>query len=159
MTSVEVVPSEDGGSPGSAVELRVPAQVDQLAVVRAAVATVAAAFDLTVDEIADARLAVDEACTKLVRVSLPHAALECRITGGQRCLNLRCSTAVGDGDPFLGHGLSWYILKAVSNRLSAGTNPPGRDGGPRTAWIEFSIGSDAGPDDRAADTEPTDALE
>ncbi|MFC7753144.1 ATP-binding protein [Tsukamurella soli] len=124
-----------------------PAQVDQLAVIRAAVATVGAAFDLTVDGIADARLAVDEACTKLIRVSSPGATLECRMGGHPRHLVLRCVTTIVGDDPFLGHGLSWYILQSVSTDLSAGSGPSERDPAMRTAWIELSI--DTGVDRRA----------
>ncbi len=144
MTSVEVVPPEGEGWSGSVVELRVPAQVDQLAVVRAAVSTVAASFDLTIDNIADARLAVDEACTKLIRVSAAGAILDCRIGGDRRCLVLRCSTTLDGDDPFLGHGLSWYILQSVSTDLSAGTKPSEQRPGLRDAWIEFSIGNETG---------------
>jgi len=52
--------------PSDRVELRVPADPAYLAVVRTAAAGLAARLDLTLDEIEDLRIAVDEACALLL---------------------------------------------------------------------------------------------
>ena len=55
----------------TALELRVPARLENLALVRALVAAVAAFEELGLDAIADLRLAIDEACTLLIRAAEP----------------------------------------------------------------------------------------
>lgn len=66
------------------VLVRVPADPDYLAVVRSASAQVATKFGCTLPEVADLRLAVDEACGLLLRHAVPDPRgggagdLECR---------------------------------------------------------------------------------
>ena len=58
------------GSITDRVELRVPADPAYLAVLRTATAGLAARLDLTLDEIEDLRIAVDEACALVLGVSV-----------------------------------------------------------------------------------------
>ncbi len=58
-----------------AVELRVAARLENLAVLRTLVGAVGTFADLDLDSVADLRLAVDEACTLLIRSASPGAAL------------------------------------------------------------------------------------
>lgn len=69
--------------PGTTIErgvvlLTVPAEATYLEVLRTAAAGLAARLHFTLDEIEDLRTAVDEACTMLLRLAAPPAALECR---------------------------------------------------------------------------------
>jgi serine/threonine-protein kinase RsbW len=121
----------------SVVQLRVPAKVDQLAVIRAAVATVAASFDLDVDGIADARLAADEACTELTMISAEGATLDCRFNGGPGCLWARCSTVARVDDVPFEQGLSWYVLRSIASDLTTGYQDA--EPGHRRVWIQFCI--------------------
>ena len=57
------------------VEIRVPAQLENLAVVRTVVAAIGTFEDLDFDAVADLRLAVDEACTRLIRSAVPDSTL------------------------------------------------------------------------------------
>lgn len=59
----------DGRPDGDVVEVSVPADVAYVATLRLTAASLASRCDLTVDDIEDLRLAVDEACALL----LPHA--------------------------------------------------------------------------------------
>src|SRR3954468_13951653 len=76
------------------VELQVPADAAYVAVVRTATAGLAARLDLTLDRIEDLRIAIDEACTLLIRnpeqasdehinclFSLDESALTVDVTG------------------------------------------------------------------------------
>ncbi|MBV8967257.1 MAG: anti-sigma factor, partial [Mycobacteriaceae bacterium] len=65
-------PAEPHGQP---VEFRVPAQLESLAVVRALVAALGTLEDLDLDAVADLRLALDEACTALIRCAVPESVL------------------------------------------------------------------------------------
>ena len=57
------------------VELRVAATLENLAVLRTLVAAIGTFEDLDFDAVADLRLAVDEACTRLIRSAVPDATL------------------------------------------------------------------------------------
>ena len=53
------------------VEMRVSARLENLAVVRTVIGALATFEDLDLDAVADLRLAVDEACTRLIRSTTP----------------------------------------------------------------------------------------
>ena len=57
------------------VEVRVSAQLENLAVVRTVVAAIGTFEDLDFDAVSDLRLAVDEACTRLIRSAVPNSTL------------------------------------------------------------------------------------
>src|ERR1700752_2034062 len=60
---------------GRSVELRVSAKLENLAILRTLVAAVVKLEDLDFDAVADLRLAVDEACTRLIRSAVPDSTL------------------------------------------------------------------------------------
>ncbi len=108
------------------VELRVPADPAYLAVLRTACAGLAARLDLTLDEIEDLRIAVDEACSLLLAgaavddddsglvavFDLADSALDIRVSGPARRLPERTSFA-------------WAVLEALVGEVSVGDSPPG----------------------------------
>ncbi|TQS42206.1 ATP-binding protein [Cryptosporangium phraense] len=57
-----------------------PATAEQLPVLRAIATSIALRADADLDRVADLRLAVDEACTALVRAAGPGEPLHCRFT-------------------------------------------------------------------------------
>ncbi|GAA4966173.1 ATP-binding protein [Kineococcus glutinatus] len=108
------------------VELRVPADPAYLTVVRTASAGLAARLDLTLDEIEDLRIAVDEACTLLLdpqeadgRITatfrLGRGALEVEVRGPATSLPERSSFA-------------WAVLEALVGEVTTGQGEHG-------AWI------------------------
>ena len=115
---------EDTG--GDLVELRVPADPAYLTVVRTASAGLAARLDLTLDEIEDLRIAVDEACTLLLDPAdaageitatfrLGSGVLEVEVRGPATVLPERSSFA-------------WAVLEALVGEVSTGQAGTG-------AWI------------------------
>ena len=123
MTAQQVVPPVGGRD---RVELRVPADPAYLAVLRTACAGLAARLDLTLDEIEDLRIAVDEACSLLLVgapvgdddpglvavFDLADSALDIRVSGPARRLPDRTSFA-------------WSVLEALVGEVSVGDSPPG----------------------------------
>ena len=68
--------ADNGHHPSArSVEIRVPAQLENLAVVRTVVAAIGTFEDLDFDAVSDLRLAVDEACTRLIRSAVPNSTL------------------------------------------------------------------------------------
>ena len=99
------------------VELRLPADREYVAPLRAFVTALAAQSELTVDEIEDLQIAVDEACALV----LPHAG-----PGAQLLVNVELAAAsVGvvvsvpapaNAVPDRG-GFSWTVLSAVADEM------------------------------------------
>ena len=117
------------------VELRVPADPAYLTVVRTASAGLAARLDLTLDEIEDLRIAVDEACTLLLGPSpdsgdltatfrLGEGTLEVEVRGPAQELPERSSFA-------------WAVLEALVGEVFTGTSADG-------AWIVLRHSRSAG---------------
>ena len=117
----------DSDSDSDMVELRVPADPAYLTVVRTASAGLAARLDLTLDEIEDLRIAVDEACTLLLDPGAPgqdlvatfrlgRGSLEVEVRGPARELPERSSFA-------------WAVLEALVGEVFTGTSSTGG------AWI------------------------
>lgn len=105
------------------VELRVPASPAYLAVLRTASAGLAARLDLTLDEIEDLRIAVDEAAALLLSDASPGDevvavfdleadALSIRVTGPARTLPPRESFA-------------WAVLEALVGQIVTGPHRGG----------------------------------
>jgi serine/threonine-protein kinase RsbW len=112
------------------VELRVPADPAYLAVVRTAAAGLAARLDLTLDEIEDLRIAVDEACALLLdhrthrdqslvaTFTMQPSTLDVLVRGPATLLPERSSFA-------------WAVLEALVGGVETGADADG-------AWIRLS---------------------
>lgn len=100
---------------GDIVEVRVPADVGYVSTLRLTAAGLAARCELTVDDIEDLRLAVDEACALL----LPHAAqgttLEARFELAYARLEVQASVASVDGAELDRNGFAWTVLGALAS--------------------------------------------
>ena len=118
MTTPDHTPTESStGSSADVVSMTIPADVAYVSTLRLAAASVAARCDLTVDDIEDLRLAVDEACALL----LPHASAgsvisaHFELTTGQ----LRVETSVETDDVAEPdrEGFAWTVLGALTTDL------------------------------------------
>jgi len=124
--------SAQGGATAVAdtVDLRVPADPAYLAVIRTATAGLASRLDLTLDEIEDLRIAVDEACALLLghqnhpgedlhtSFTLSPQTLVVNLQGPARTLPERSSFA-------------WSVLEALVGRVDTGTSASG-------SWIKLT---------------------
>ncbi|GAB3242356.1 ATP-binding protein [Kineosporia babensis] len=116
------------------VDLRVPADPAYLAVVRTAAAGLGTRLDLTLDEIEDLRIAVDEACSLLLGGrSHPgrtlEAAFEVGLIGSQH-LSVTISGPVADLPREA--SFSWSVLRALAGDVITGGTSTG-------AWIKLSV--------------------
>jgi serine/threonine-protein kinase RsbW len=102
------------------VEMRVPADVVYVSTLRLTAASLAARCDLTIDDIEDLRLAVDEACALL----LPHAAdgttLDARFVLGDGKLTVESSVRSADTAEPDRHGFAWTVLGALATTVEVG---------------------------------------
>ena len=116
MTSDSALPD------GDRIDIRIPADGVYVATLRMCAASLAARCDLTVDDIEDLRLAVDEACSLL----LPHAGagsddaanLDAVFTLHPGELRVQTRVAAADGAAIDQSGFAWTVLGALASDVS-----------------------------------------
>ncbi|GAB7193275.1 anti-sigma regulatory factor [Kineococcus sp. NUM-3379] len=114
------------GTGSDLVELRVPADPAYLTVVRTASAGLAARLDLTLDEIEDLRIAVDEACTLLLDPQAEHGEITALFRLGSGVLEVEVrgpATVLPERSSF-----AWAVLEALVGEVATGQSTEG-------AWI------------------------
>ncbi|OBB33329.1 anti-sigma factor [Mycolicibacterium peregrinum] len=111
------------------VEIRVAARLENLAVVRTLVAAVAAFEDLDFDVVADLRLAVDEACTALIRAALPDSTLRLTIDPREETVVITASTTSTEAAVVEPGSFSWHVLSSLTDEVNTFTNGDGPDAG------------------------------
>ena len=104
---------------GDEVTVRLPAHSIYVAVLRTAVAGVAARADFTVEDIEDLRIAVDEACTILLESAAPGAMLSCQLSGRPDTVRAAVSTTVSDPTPPDTLSFGWLVLSALAGTVQA----------------------------------------
>ena len=111
---------------GDVVVLVVPADNSYLAVLRTATAGLAARLAMTLDQIEDLRIAVDEACAILVPLAVApaHSAngaeITCRFTVLPEALRIDVSVPTPHERRLPGnHSFSWQVLTALAGEVHA----------------------------------------
>ncbi|MGH3675559.1 MAG: ATP-binding protein [Mycobacterium sp.] len=99
------------------IELRVPAELENLAVLRTVVAAIGTFEDLDFDAVADLRLAVDEACTRLIRSAVPDSTLVLVVHSGQREVVVEASTTCRTHDILTPGSFSWHVLSSLTDEV------------------------------------------
>ena len=111
----------------SAVELRVAATLENLAVLRTVVGAVGTFEDLDFDAVADLRLAVDEACTRLIRSASPDATLVVVVDAHDDVVVVEASTTCDTYDVVTPGSFSWHVLSSLTDDVQTFHN--GHDSG------------------------------
>jgi serine/threonine-protein kinase RsbW len=101
----------------AAVELRVAAKLENLAVLRTVVGAIGAFSDLDFDAVADLRLAVDEACTRLIRSATPDATLVVIVDPRDEVVVVEASTTCDTNDVVTEGSFSWHVLSSLTDEL------------------------------------------
>lgn len=97
------------------IEVRTPADVVYVSTLRLTAASLAARCDLTVDDIEDLRLAVDEACALLLPHATASATLDARFEVGVGELRVHTSVATADTAEPDRDGFAWTVLGALAS--------------------------------------------
>ena len=106
---------QSGASRGGEVELRVPADSAYVAVLRSVTAGLAARCDLTLDEIEDLRIAVDEACGLILPLARTGAFLITRFELAPGCLVATAAVDTMQGVALDRDGFGWTVLDALAS--------------------------------------------
>ncbi|UXA19266.1 ATP-binding protein [Mycobacterium sp. SMC-4] len=111
------------------VELRVAATLENLAVLRTLVAAIGTFEDLDFDAVADLRLAVDEACTRLIRSAVADSTLLLVVDPQPEALMVHASTTCDSSDILAPGSFSWHVLSSLTDEVTTfadGQSPQGQ---------------------------------
>jgi serine/threonine-protein kinase RsbW len=111
------------------VELRVPAELENLAVLRTVVAAIGTHEDLDFDAVADLRLAVDEACTRLIRSAVPGSTLVLVVHPRPHEVVIEASTTCRTPDILTPGSFSWHVLSSLTDEVRTFQDGQGPDEG------------------------------
>jgi len=117
------MPSGNHSSPegvlDEAVELRLPAKAEQIPLVRMLAHGVLARADFGLDAIADAKMAVDEACAQLVQLAELGAELHCRFRTTPQDVVVCVATRTRHSGPPSERSFGWHVLTTLAHSVSA----------------------------------------
>jgi serine/threonine-protein kinase RsbW len=115
---VQVLANADSLVAGE-VRLSVPAHGAFLTLVRTTTAAVAARIDLTIDEIEDLRIAVDEAAALLLPGVVPQARVDVGYAFDADELTITLAAATASTTPPDQGGFGWTVLAALAGSVRA----------------------------------------
>lgn len=110
------------------VEVRVAAQLENLAVVRTVVAAIGTFEDLDFDAVSDLRLAVDEACTRLIRSAMPDSTLVLAVHPRENEVVVEASTTCKSQDILTPGSFSWHVLSSLTDEVTTFQDGQADDG-------------------------------
>ena len=111
------------------VEFRVAAKLENLAVLRTLIAAVGTFEDLDMDTVADLRLAVDEACTRLIRSAVPGSTLVVVVRPRDNDVVIDASTTCSSSDIMAPGSFSWHVLSSLTDEVKTFQNGEAVDDG------------------------------
>ncbi|MGH3968328.1 MAG: anti-sigma factor [Mycobacterium sp.] len=114
MTATEL-PENAHRRSDKAIEVRVAARLENLAVLRTLVGAVGTFEDLDFDAVADLRLAVDEVCTRLIRSAAPGATLAVVVDPAEDEVVVEASAACQTADVVTPGSFSWHVLTSLAD--------------------------------------------
>ncbi|MDT5129463.1 MAG: hypothetical protein QOH54_5107, partial [Mycobacterium sp.] len=85
--------------------------------------------DLDMDTVADLRLAVDEACTRLIRSAVPGSTLILVVRPQANELVIDASTTCTSPDIMAPGSFSWHVLSSLTDEVKTFQNGDGPDEG------------------------------
>ncbi|MFR9751442.1 ATP-binding protein [Nocardia sp. 004] len=101
------------------ISVRVPAESEQLAMLRALAETVVLMADFGIDEVTDIRLALDEVASALVLDAVDGSELECAFSFDGAAVVVRVGAiTVSDNSPDQS-GFGWHIVATLTDAVHA----------------------------------------
>ena len=113
----EPIASSSPDIDGDVIEVRLPAAATHLPVLRTFTADLAARLDFNLDEVADLRMAVDEACSGLVARAVTATKLICSYRIEDDALWVIAAAQTTDGAVPARDTFGWRVLTALVDKV------------------------------------------
>ncbi|MEU8898850.1 anti-sigma factor [Nocardia sp. NPDC048505] len=105
------------------IGVRVPAELEQLTMLRALAETVTLIADFGIDEVTDIRLALDEIATALMLGAVPGSEVETGFSFREGAITVEVS-GVAATDTALDQGnFGWHIVETLTDSISVAQTP------------------------------------
>ena len=106
------------------VEFRVSARLENLAVVRTLVGAVGTFEDLDFDAVSDLRLAIDEACTWLIKSAVGGTLLVVAVHPAEDEVVVIASTVCKTAEVMSPGSFSWHVLTSLTDDVQTARQEP-----------------------------------
>lgn len=134
-----------GVGPSGVTEVHIPASTLVIPMVRTLAVDLAARADFDLDTIADLRVAVDDACARLVRLAAANATLSCCFDVRLERIEVAAEVEVEDiMDPLPRGSFGWWVLRCLADEVSAVLLPGESGQGGRVCIILIKYALPAG---------------
>lgn len=110
------------------VNIRVPADKSQVAMVRAIAETLAVLADFSLDEVADIKLAVDEAAMTMIGHAGPGAELTVAFTTAEHHFKGVVQSWLPSSNSLPQSGFGWHVLQTLTESATVHEGEPENDG-------------------------------
>ena len=97
--------------------------------VRTVVAAIGTFEDLDFDAVSDLRLAVDEACTRLIRSAVPDSTLVLVVHPREHEVVVEASTTCTTQDILTPGSFSWHVLSSLTDEVTTFQDGKGAEDG------------------------------
>ncbi|MFC9894306.1 ATP-binding protein [Nocardia sp. NPDC127579] len=100
------------------IGVRVPAEIEQLTMLRALAETVTLIADFGIDEVTDIRLALDEIATALMLGAVPGSQIDATFTYQGGAISVEVSGVAADDTALDRGNFGWHIVQTLTDTLS-----------------------------------------
>lgn len=101
------------------VSVRVPAQREQLTMLRALTETCLLIADLAFDDLTDVRIAIDQIAADLVDVASPESSIACDFGLVDGWVSARVAGIVSTRGAIDEHGFGWHVVRTLTESPTA----------------------------------------
>lgn len=136
MNDIDTRPSSYATETSDAIELRLGADLAHLPIIRSVVGNVATRMDFDLDTIADLRLAVDEACTVLIRAGHPNGMLVCWFSVADEVLRCQAAVPTTLAEPPSAGTFGWHVLNTLTDSARSWIETESLGGVP---WLHIEL--------------------
>ncbi len=119
------------------VGVRVPAEFEQLTMLRALTETALLMAELPLDEVTDIQVAVDEIATAVMDSAVMGSELECEFGFGDGRIAVFVSAVAGTRYPIDEHGFGWHVIHTITESLTADVGSYDAVAGGYPVTVEF----------------------
>lgn len=99
------------------IEIRLPAEPDQLSLLRTITGAIAMRADFDLDAIADLKIAVDEACSMLIMLAAKASVLQCTFGTDEHAITVTAQVAADDDRPVDETAFGWHVLSTLTDSV------------------------------------------
>ncbi|WP_308163238.1 anti-sigma factor [Nocardia alni] len=122
---------------GTMVGVRVPAEFQQLTMLRALTETALLIAELTLDTVTDIRIAVDEIATTIIDSAVAGSTLECEFGFADSWTTVCITAVVAAREAIDERGFGWHVVRTITESLTANVGPFDAVPGGYPVTVEF----------------------